>query len=108
MIAVYYKCLLVFDMVVIPDVAAVIKQHWDEPVFDNSSQIDQEDDNLHDVSIAFRNMTSIQNLIERRFLQSETDQFQIEIDRRLFSSSYFCVKFWMKLIEESSRQTLSV
>ncbi|OAE21080.1 hypothetical protein AXG93_3661s1050 [Marchantia polymorpha subsp. ruderalis] len=69
MTAVYYKCLLVFDMAVIPDVAAAIKQHWDELVFDDRSQIDQEDPNLHDVSIAFRNNPSIQNLIEKSISQ---------------------------------------
>ncbi|KAL2644338.1 hypothetical protein R1flu_011925 [Riccia fluitans] len=69
MTGVYYKCLLVFDMAVIPDVAAALKENWDHLIFDERSQIDQEDANLHDISIAARNVPALQHLADKSISQ---------------------------------------
>ncbi|KAL3676094.1 hypothetical protein R1sor_026042 [Riccia sorocarpa] len=69
MTGVYYKCLLVFDMAVIPEMAAAVKENWDHLIFDERSQIDKEDANLHDIFIAARNVSIVQRLANKSISQ---------------------------------------
>ena len=58
-----YKCLLVFDTIMVSRLATYVKQHWDDLVFDERSRIDKEDVNLHDLFTAAQSVPIIRLLI---------------------------------------------
>lgn len=60
-----WKCLMVFDMQYMNQLAHLVGRYFDHLIFDKTSQIDHKDSNLHDLYTAARSIPAIQGAIQR-------------------------------------------
>lgn len=90
-----WKCLLVFDMAVIPEIAKLVKIYCNNLVFDKKSQCDGQDANLHDLYTASRNIPILQTVIEKATVAGACGKQCNKQINGMSTEAAFCRK-WVK------------